>query len=227
VGDRLTEQTVKHAKAPKLVCKLPGDSDSLIIVGAHFDFVDVGHGVVDNWTGCSPLPSLYQSVKSAPRRHTILFVSFTDEEEGMVGSNFYLNALKKQDIPKIRAMVNLDSLGTGPTKVELARGDKQLIDALAITAKTLKLPLGAMSLHAVAASDSDSFQDHKVPAIRVHSLTQETYSIRHTARDRMDAIRLDDYYDTYLLLRSYVAYLDQILDNTVASDTASSAPAVR
>jgi hypothetical protein len=51
-----------------------------------------------------------------------------------------------------------------------------------------------------------------VPALAIHSLTQETFPILHTRRDQINAIHLDDYYDTYLLLRAYLAYLDQALD---------------
>src|SRR6185312_15469714 len=49
--DALVEQSVKGVKAPNLVCNLGGTSDSTIVVGAHFDLVEAGNGVVDNWTG--------------------------------------------------------------------------------------------------------------------------------------------------------------------------------
>ena len=65
---------------------MDGKLDSLIIVGGHFDLAESGRGVVDNWSGSSLLPSLYQSLKSVPRRHNFVFVGFTDEEKGMVGN---------------------------------------------------------------------------------------------------------------------------------------------
>lgn len=51
-----------------------------------------------------------------------------------------------------------------------------------------------------------------MPAINIHSLTNETFPILHTRRDQMAAIHIDEYYDTYLLMRAYLAYLDQVLD---------------
>jgi Zn-dependent M28 family amino/carboxypeptidase len=69
---------------------LPGSSDQVIIVGAHFDRVPEGDGVVDNWSGASLLPSLYEAVKNEPRKHTYIFIGFTDEEQGEVGSRFYV-----------------------------------------------------------------------------------------------------------------------------------------
>jgi Zn-dependent M28 family amino/carboxypeptidase len=43
---------------------MPGESDSEIIVGGHFDFVDHGQGIVDDWSGVALLPSLYEAEKS-------------------------------------------------------------------------------------------------------------------------------------------------------------------
>ena len=216
-GEHLTEQPVQNVKAPNVICTLPGETDSVIIVGAHFDFVDRGRGAVDNWSGSALLPSLYQSLNSVPRRHTIIFVGFTDEEKGLVGSRFYLHQMRPEAIAKIRAMVNMDSLGTSPTKVEIDRGDKFLLNSLAIAAQTFKLPLSAVNVHAVGRSDSDSFQDRHVPALSIHSLTRDTFPILHTPRDRIDAIHMDDYYDTYLLMRAAIAYFDQVLDSPDSS----------
>lgn len=68
----LSEQSVKGSKFPNVICVLPGNSDEEIIVGAHFDRVSESDGVVDNWSGASLLPSLYEAVKIAPRTHTYI-----------------------------------------------------------------------------------------------------------------------------------------------------------
>jgi len=83
----LSEQAVKGSKLPNVICLLPGSSDRVIIVGAHFDHVPEGDGVVDNWSGAALLPSLYQGMKREPRKHTYIFIGFTDEEKGEVGSH--------------------------------------------------------------------------------------------------------------------------------------------
>ncbi|HEY6391959.1 MAG TPA: M28 family peptidase [Bryobacteraceae bacterium] len=209
-GDRLREQPLKHVKSPNIICTLPGETDSVILVGAHTDFVDRGKGVVDNWSGCSMLPALFTSLKAAPRRHTFVLVGFTHEEQGLVGSKFYVRELGKAGLEKLNAVVNLDSLGTGPTKFEMDRADRNMAEALLRVASTFKLSLSVVNAHKVGRSDSDSFQDHKAPTINIHSLTQETWPILHTRRDRMDAIHFDDYYDSYLLIRAYLAYLDKV-----------------
>ena len=215
-GGRLQEQDVKHSQAPNLICTLPGQSDSTIIVGGHFDFVNAGRGVIDNWSGSSLLPSFFLSLKTVPRRHTFRFIAFTDEEKGLVGSRFYTRSMTKAEIANTSAMVNLDSVGTNPTKLELDRGDRRLANALASVAQTFKLPLSVVNVHSVGFSDSDSFQDRKIPTINIHSITNETFPLLHTQRDMMDAIKFNDYYDTYRLVTAYLAYLDQILDSSNA-----------
>jgi Iap family predicted aminopeptidase len=208
-GDNLTEQRVKHAQAPNVICTMPGGTGSVIVVGAHFDFVDRGKGVVDNWSGSSLLPSLFQSLKETARHHTFIFIGFTNEEEGLVGSRFYVHELGRERLQNISAMVNLDSLGLTSTKMDLDRADKKLSDALRAVAGSFKLPLSVVNVQGLGRSDSDSFRDSKIPAITIHSVTSDTWPILHSPRDQIDAIRLDDYYDTYLLVRAYLAYLDE------------------
>ncbi len=211
-GDHLTEQAVKHSHDPNVVCVLPGQNESQIIVGSHFDFVNAGRGVLDNWSGCSLLPSLYQSIKTSPRRHTFVFVGFADEEKGLVGSRSYVHEMSKDDVRKTSAMINMDSLGAGPTRFELDLADKRLADAFTAVANEKHLPWGVVNIHEVGRSDADSFQDRHIPTLLIHSITTETFSILHTRRDQMAAMQLADYYDTYRLIAAYLAHLDVTLD---------------
>ncbi len=217
-GEHLTEQAVKHSKDPNVICILPGATELQIIVGAHFDFVNAGRGVVDNWSGCSLLPSLYQSLRRFPRRHSFVFAGFTDEEKGLVGSNFYVHQMSKDEVHRTSAMINMDSLGTGPTEFELYRGDKRLATSLAGVANADHLPWSVVNVHQVGRSDSDSFQDRHIPTLMIHSITNQTFPILHSPRDQMTAIHEAEYYDTYRLVAAYLAYLDATLDTANGSD---------
>ena len=116
-SEHVSEQAVKYSKAPNVLCVLPGTSGRIIIVGAHFDRVRESAGVADNWSGASLLPSLYEAVKTEPRQHTYVFIGFTDEEEGLVGSRFYARKMTPEQVAATDAMVNLDTLGLAPTEV--------------------------------------------------------------------------------------------------------------
>jgi putative aminopeptidase FrvX len=211
-GQHLSEQPVKESRLPNVICALPGSTDEVIIVGAHFDHVLDVDGVVDNWSGASLLPSLFEAIKVVPRKHTYLFIAFTDEEQGLVGSSFYARSMTREQVAATTAMVNMDTLGLGPTEIWGSHADKGLNSAMAYVAKQLNMPVASVNVEQIGASaDSESFAARKIPSITIHSLTQEAWSahILHSPRDKFSAMHLDDYYQTYQLVAAYVAFLDQ------------------
>jgi Iap family predicted aminopeptidase len=219
--DELTQLPVKHSAAPNVVCTVPGRTDREIVVGAHFDYVDRGKGVVDNWSGASMLPSLLEVVEKEPREHTYVFIGFTDEEKGLVGSHDYVQHLSKEERAKISAMINFDTLGLAPTEVWASHADQGLLDALGMVAQGMKLPLSVMNVDNVGESDSESFRDKKIPSMTIHSVTQKTWPILHSSKDTIAEINRDDYLQTYRLMAGYVVYLDQYLDSSHQNQPAS------
>jgi Peptidase family M28 len=209
---QISEQVVEAALPPNVICVLPGQTDRIILVGAHTDKVDPGDGVVDNWSGASLLPSLLYSLSGQKRRHTFIFVGFTGEEKGLLGSGFYAQHLTTEQRGKIEGMVNFDTLGLGPTEVWASHADASLLNALARITSTMKLPVSVMNVDDIGTADSESFAEFKIPRITIHSLTLKTLPILHSSRDRIDAIKMDDYYNTYRLMAGYLALLDTQLD---------------
>jgi hypothetical protein len=207
----LSEQPMKGSKLPNVICVQPGISNKVIIMGAHFDHVSAGDGVVDNWSGASLLPSLYEVVKIEPRKHTYIFIGFTDEERGEVGSRFYAHQMTKEQVAATDAMVNMDTLGLAPSEVWASHSDKRLTSTLAYLGKQLNLPVTGVNVEQVGSTDSAQFSERKIPSITIHSLSQETFDahILHTSKDKLSAMRLDDYYQTYRLLAAYLVFLDQ------------------
>jgi Zn-dependent M28 family amino/carboxypeptidase len=222
----ISEEVVKSKNPPNLICVLPGQTDRVILVGAHFDHVTAGDGVVDNWSGASLLPSLLWSVRQAPRQHTYVFVGFTEEEKGLVGSTFYARHLTPQERSKMEAMVNMDTLGLGPTEIWVSHADQTLVRDLEAVAQALNLPVRGMNVDQVGESDSESFARYRIPRITIHSVTQDTWPILHSSRDRLDAIKADEYYDTYKLVAGYLVFLDQSAGQ-VSPPPPSSAPATK
>jgi len=212
-GEHLSEQRVRFSKPPNVICVLPGTSGRVIIVGAHFDRVPESAGVADNWSGAALLPSLYESLSFEPRRHTYVFIGFTDEETGLVGSRFYARNMTPEQVAATDAMINMDTLGLAPTEVWTSRSDERLILALVSAAKYMKLPLNGLNFERVGSTDSESFKARKIPRITIHSLTQksENDQILHTSKDKLSAMNLDYYHDTYRLMALYLVYLDYLL----------------
>ncbi len=214
----LSEQSVKGKLPPNVTCVLPGETQEIILIGAHTDKVDTyGDGVVDNWTGASLLPSLLYSLSAQRRHHTFVFVGFSAEEKGLVGSAYYAAHLTPEQRSRIEGMVNLDSLGLGPTEVWATHADKVLLDALAVAADASKLPLAAVNVDNVGTADSESFARYQIPRITLHSITQATWKILHSPNDQLKAVRMKDYYDSYHLIAVYLAYLDDVLGKSAGA----------
>src|SRR6202140_2336870 len=90
----LSEEALDRKLPPNVICVLPGDTKEVIIVGAHTDHVDsFGDGVVDNWTGAVLLPALLYSLSAQPRHNTIIFIGFSGEEKGLLGSRYFVDHL--------------------------------------------------------------------------------------------------------------------------------------
>jgi Peptidase family M28 len=204
----LSEQPVPQRKQPNVICVLPGSTPETIVVGAHFDHISDGDGIIDNWSGASLLPSLLQNLADSTHKHTFIFVGFTGEEEGLLGSAYYVNQLSKEQLSQIEAMVNLDTLGLGPTKVWGSQSDPLLVNGLGSLAQVMNLPIARMDVDRFGESDEESFIREKVCTITIHSLTSETAHVLHTTADRPSAVHFQDYYDTYHLLAAYLAVLD-------------------
>jgi hypothetical protein len=220
--DELKEETVKAKQPPNLMCVLPGTTDQTILVGAHFDHVDLGDGVVDNWSGASLLPSLLFTVRQEPRKHTYIFIGFMGEEHQLQGSEFYVKHLPEEQRARIKAMINMDTLGLGPTEVWASHADPNLLGVFAAMAKALQIPVRGMNADGVGTTDSESFAKFHIPRITIHSLTGETLPVLHSSRDRLDKIQMSEYYDTYRLTAGYLVYLDGYLDRDEAHPAAAS-----
>jgi hypothetical protein len=209
-GKQLSEQHVDGTKFPNVVCVLPGSADQTVIAGAHYDHVKEGDGVVDNWSGASLLPSLYEAIRNEPRKHTYIFIGFAAEEDGLVGSHSYAKHMSKEQAGATDAMVNMDTLGLGPTQIWLSHADKGLANTLIYLGKATQSPVGVTDVDKVGSSDSVEFSERKIPSITIHSMDQKAYDagILHSKKDTIEAIRMGDYYQTYRLVAAYVAYLD-------------------
>src|SRR5262245_12618726 len=68
-GTLLVEQRIAARGLPNVVCHLQGTGPDTIIIGAHFDRAASPQRPLDDWTGSSLLPSLYQCLSGKKRLH--------------------------------------------------------------------------------------------------------------------------------------------------------------
>ena len=205
-GDSLFEQKVEGAETPNIICRLGTGEGDTVIVGGHYERISSPLRPLDNWSGASLLPALYQSLRERKRSHSFLFVAFADNGNDPAGAEFFARHLTPAQLDRAEAMVNVDALGLSPTKVWTAHSDKDLVHALIVMVYALKLPASQIDIAAVGNTDSDPFAARHIPQITIHSLTQQNVSTGATTQ-----FRPNNYYDTYRLLCGYLAYLDQSL----------------
>jgi Zn-dependent M28 family amino/carboxypeptidase len=97
-------------------------SDSLLVIGAHFDHLGSSGNVYypgadDNASGVAGIMSIATALSKyrSHLNHTILLQFYSAEEMGLIGSKYYTNnplfPLNDPDINKHIAMINLDMIG--------------------------------------------------------------------------------------------------------------------
>jgi Zn-dependent M28 family amino/carboxypeptidase len=197
----------KYKNVENLVIRKPGASQEKIVVGAHYDKVADGCGAVDNWTGIVTIAHLYNSLKDAPLKKTILFVAFGKEEKGLVGSHAMVEAIGKNELAQYCEMVNIDSFGLTAPQVADNMSSKKLEVFTAELAKEMKIPFNHASIPG-ADADSSSFIARKIPAMTLHGLSNDWRSILHSRNDQPSKIKPESVYLGYRLALALVVRLD-------------------
>ncbi len=148
-----------------VVAKLRGatDPEKSIVISGHYDTV-MDAGFCDNGAGTAGILELARVFSEADRNgiytpaQTLVFIAFTGEELGFVGSINYVKQ-HKSEIENISAVVNLDCIGQGTLEVsETLRDDKGLkIDEVVLKVAE-DLDVKANSLEA-GGSDQETFRN--------------------------------------------------------------------
>ena len=142
--------TIKKSVSYNVVAVIPGTKrpEENIIYSAHWDHLGIGepvkgdsiyNGAVDNATGEAALLALagaFQKLPVKPER-SIVFVSFTAEEQGLLGSAYYAQH-PVYPVNQTVADINMDMMGlAGKTKdiVVYGYGQSDLEDYAEVSAK--------------------------------------------------------------------------------------------
>ena len=124
-----TDVVRREVSASNVVGILDGSDPTLknevIVIGAHYDHLghggegslapregEIHHGADDNASGTAgmlELARLFSSQELRPRR-TIVFMAFSGEEEGLLGSNYYVNH-PIMPLANTVTMINMDMIG--------------------------------------------------------------------------------------------------------------------
>lgn len=91
-----------------------GRTDRVVVVGAHLDSVAAGPGINDNGSGSGTILEVAEQFTELgiQPRNRVRFAWWGAEEEGLLGSAFYVSQLSKRDVKNIALNLNFDMLGS-------------------------------------------------------------------------------------------------------------------
>jgi len=181
------DSTIARKQSRNVVGLLPGSThpDEAVVYTAHWDHLgrhpdepgdNIYNGAVDNGSGVSGILEIAEAFahQQPPPQRSVLFVSVTLEESGLLGSKYYA-AHPVIPLDKTVGVINLDALGVyGKTRdlTVVGMGSSQLEDVLKDVAGKMGLTLHAEA-HPEAGgyfrSDHFSFAKAGVPAMDIGS----------------------------------------------------------
>jgi aminopeptidase Y len=89
-----------------------GDTNNVVMVGAHLDSVNAGPGINDNGSGSAAILETARMMAKVKPRNKVRFALWGAEESGLVGSTFYVNNLSDEERTKIALYLNFDMIGS-------------------------------------------------------------------------------------------------------------------
>ena len=190
--------------AKNIVGMLQGssDSDEIIIIGAHYDHLGYGefgslysgdtprihNGADDNASGTAGLLELAQYFSKNRPETDILFLAFSGEEMGLLGSAHYADN-PTVDLNNAIAMINMDMIGRMDDNklIVFGIGTTDKWEDIVTTANTDSLNIDLVE-DGTGASDHTSFYYKDIPVL--HYFT-DTHSDYHRPSDDTEYINAE------------------------------------
>jgi len=122
----ISEETIM---AKNIVGVVPGTDpvlkDEIIVVGGHLDHVkpvmgQVCNGADDNASGSAGVMEIAEAVAMKPCKRTMVFVIYTAEEMGLLGSRYFVDS-DLYSLTNLKFNLNMDMIGRSSTKNEETR----------------------------------------------------------------------------------------------------------
>ena len=238
--DIVRNETPAYNVAGMLEGSDPLLKNEVIVIGAHYDHLgrggegsgslapragEIHHGADDNASGTAgvlELARLFTAQKPRPKR-TLVFMAFAGEEEGLLGSNYYVNH-PLLPLANTVAMINMDMIGRMKDRRLIIGGvgtAKEWRDVMSADAeKSFQLTLNEDGF---GPSDHSSFYAKQIPVLFFWTGTHNDY---HKPSDTFDKINYDDEARILEMVARIVNRLDAA-DKRLTYTTAKSDPAPR
>ena len=174
-----------------VVAELRGSErpDEYVVLGAHLDSWELGTGALDNGCNAALVIEALRAIKASgirPKR-TILFILFSGEEEGLLGSWAYVRA-HRADMDNYVGAVIFDS-GTGRVTGFSIGGRKDMLAAAAEIVEPLKAwDAATLTTDAQWGTDHFDFMLEGVPSFVANQEEANYLPNYHASSDTFDKV---------------------------------------
>jgi carboxypeptidase Q len=210
---RVEVQAQYHADDPmsyNVLAEIPGTDPRLrhevVLLGAHLDSWHTGSGAADNADGVAVAMEAVRILRSAgaqPRR-TIAIALWGGEEQGLLGSRAYVEALDEAAQRNIVVYLN-DDPGSGPTYGWYMEGNaaaKAVFDAWLAPLRDLGVRRNV--IEGIPSTDHLSFTRVAIPGFTaIKDYTDYDTRMHHTNADTPERIRAEDMRQAAIVLASF------------------------
>ncbi len=201
-----------------LIAEVDNGKENTIIIGAHYDHLGWGaegslyrgepaihNGADDNASGTAGLLELAKIYsQSKYNNYNYLFIAFSGEEKGLLGSNAYAKS-DLLDASKINYMINMDMIGRldEEGKIEVyGTGTSPRWNSL-LEDNTCKNVTIASSESGVGSSDHTSFYLQDIPVLHFFTGTHADY---HKPSDDADKVNFEG-------IATVVTYIENLIND--------------
>ena len=108
---------------------LRGRDDQVVVVGAQLDSVFAGPGINNNGSGAAAILEVALQMKRVTPVNKVRFIWFGAEEDGLRGSDYYVNNLTDEELNNIMLYLNFNTIGS-PNFVRFILDGDDAIEAL-------------------------------------------------------------------------------------------------
>ncbi|KAJ2992693.1 hypothetical protein NUW58_g2085 [Xylaria curta] len=95
-----------------VVQTVEGDPENCVMLGAHSDSVTEGPGINDDGSGTLTLLEVATRLTQFSVKNCVRFAWWAGEEEGLLGSDYYVATLPEEENKKIRLFMDYDMMGS-------------------------------------------------------------------------------------------------------------------
>lgn len=198
-----TEEKNNTVTGRNVIAYLDNKATYTVVIGAHYDHLGMGgvssfhrgepaihNGADDNASGVAMLLRLASDLKKkeAPKNYNYLFISFSGEEEGLLGSNYFVKN-PTIDLSKVTYMLNMDMVGRLNEEKTLAVYGVGTSPILTDVVKEHKGVLNIVEKESgVGPSDHTSFYLSNIPVLHFFTGQHEDY---HRPSDEVETINFE------------------------------------